>query len=268
MRGAKMPPPPTGAPDPALQLLKLRRLNLPRLLLFIASTALLAGCGSDGGEDYAIDLAASPSVAMGILSQTDFTQQRALLGTLDIRKSRPTERELVYTIPSLSMTGNKREDGIVRFVLERMKDGRATKLHVSVDVPQVPILMGEANKVLSETKVEGELRKILDSLNRKLASGSSASASQDLSSLLVAVAIASNDRMQAQANDFNRDPAAYAERVGLLDDMSAGDADYAGAADAAADGHWGNAGHDSRPDPVSADEPDMAEDEQDDWGQQ
>lgn len=238
------------------------------LLLFLtASTALLTGCSGDGGEDYTVDLAATPAAALGVLSQTDFTQERALLGSLDIRQSRPSEHELVYTIPSLSMMEQKREDGVVRFLLEPINGGQGTRLHVSVDVPEVRVLMGEANKVLSEEKVESELRKILDSLDRKYVSGSSASTSKDISSLLVAVAIASNDRMQAQANDFNRDPAAYAERVGLFDDMSGDGATYPREADAEEDGHWGGGGPDVSPDSNPDEEVGMAADEQEDWGQ-
>lgn len=216
---------------------------------------LLAACGS-GGEDFAVDVEASPAKVFAPLTRIDFEMARRALQGIEIRQSQPGEGEVLFTIPSLTMAGKHREDSVIRLRLEPMEDGKATRIHASVDVPAVAIMMGQPNMVLSEAKVEDELRKLLEGLGRKLANATDTDASRGLSDLLTAVAIASNDRLQAQANDIRRDPQGFAERIALSEDL-----EDVPAIERPADGDWGE--------DAAAAAPDKAGEEEalsDDWG--
>lgn len=180
---------------------------------------LLTACGG-GNEDFAVDIAAAPAKVFAPLTQIDLEMARRTFQGIDIRQSRPGEGEILYTIPSLSMTGEHREDSIIRLRLEPVEDGKSTRIHVSVDVPRVKVMMGEPNKVLSEAKVEDKLRDLLEALGRKIANGTDADTSRELSELLTAVAVVSNDQLQAQANEMSRDPQGYSERIALAEGIN------------------------------------------------
>lgn len=162
-------------------------MRLSALIGFAA--LLLAGCGK-GGEDFAVDVERSPAKVSGLLRELTFTDEQQALKGFRIATTRPGEREIVFTIPAVERPGKPTGESVIRLTLEPVRDGAATRIHAAVDVPPVRIMMGQPNKVLSEMKVERELRLALRDL----------SSTKDLHALLAAVAIASNVDLQSQMN--------------------------------------------------------------------
>lgn len=150
---------------------------------------LLTGCGK-GGEDFTIETDRSPAQVIGLLREMRFTTEQQALKGFRIAMTRPGDREVVFTIPAVERPGAATGESVIRLTLEPVRDGAATVIHAAVDVPPVRILMGQPNKVLSEFKVEKELRIALRDL----------SSTKQLHDLLAAVAIASNVQLQSQMN--------------------------------------------------------------------
>ncbi|MCC6828817.1 MAG: hypothetical protein IT550_11395 [Novosphingobium sp.] len=159
------------------------------MLIGSAALLLLAGCGQ-GGEDFAVEVERSPAQVIGLLREMTFTQEQQALKGFRITMTRPNDHEIVYTIPAVERPGKPTGESVIRLTLDPVRNGAATTIHAAVDVPPVRIMMGQPNKVLSEVKVERELRTVLRGL----------SSTRDLRSLLSAVAIASNVELQSQMN--------------------------------------------------------------------
>jgi hypothetical protein len=196
---------------------------MKRLPAAILPLALLAGCGS-GGEDFAVPVRMAPAKVAAPLLDVDAAMARAVFPGLTIRTSRPSETEIVYTIPSLEPPNRPGEDSVIRLQLEPANSGKETIVHATVDVPEIPMMMGKPNMVLSERLVEAALRKILQKQAKNVSRGSSFNrTSQDMSGLLVALAISSNFKHQARVNQIRKNPdAALATMMGGLDFMASG----------------------------------------------
>ncbi|WP_296675195.1 hypothetical protein [Novosphingobium sp.] len=190
-------------------------------------TFALSGCGiSGGGEDFAVDTKASPAVVAAALSKVSFDTHEMLFGKLPIVRERPEEGALRWIIESSSVPGTKEDPAIIALRLEPLGSNGSTRIHATIDVPEVRIMMGEANKVLSEAKVETEFRKLIEKLTKHLDARSDTTADVDeIGSLLGAVAVSANTSLQARANYIKKDLAGELGSVGRGD--SAADREYA-----------------------------------------
>lgn len=205
----------------------------------------LAGCG--GGEDFAVDARQSPASVVGAIGALKFDDERLVFSNLSVRTSRPSDNELRFTIPAYATPFKHTGESVIALTLEPIDEGSATRIHASVDVPTVRVMLGRPNMVLSEEKVEGELRKALN--GRVDANG--------VRGLLAALAIASNVEHQAAAIRFKQDPGAFAA-AGLFDGEFS---------DSEGDEGWGASGEDAGwADDPTGDEPTASGDYAEDSG--
>jgi hypothetical protein len=80
-------------------------------------------------------------------------------------------------------------------------------VHAFVKAPEVRLALGGKDMVLSERKIEGQLQSLLKSTGRSLEMGSSAKAeTQELSTLMFALAVATNEKQMARLLDFKNNP--------------------------------------------------------------
>lgn len=195
---------------------------------------LLGGCGPT--EDFSVGVKQSPAEVIAAIGDIDFSLEKERLGNFEVAITRPSDHEIVYTIPAYEFTKSKGES-VIHLTLEPL-DGGSTRIHAVVDVPAVRMLVGEPNKVLSEHKVEQELRTVL-----------TRSASADkMHALLTAVAVASSTNLQSQVNTaqldsenpgavfWGIDPETGDERVPRYEAASA---DHDDPVDEAASDDWG-----------------------------
>ncbi|MEZ5744243.1 MAG: hypothetical protein R3D89_11125 [Sphingomonadaceae bacterium] len=178
----------------------------------IVLAAMLAGCGGGGGEDFAVQVDESPARVFASLTGFNYSTEAAIFSGLDIRTSRPSDNEIVYTMPAFETPMEQSGESVIALTLEPANDGSSTIVHAAVDVPQVRMMMGEANKVLSEKLVEAELHRVLKGNSRS--SGTKA--------LLVAVAIASNAKHQSTVNLAKSNPSALADILGRASGLDSG----------------------------------------------
>lgn len=145
----------------------------------------LTGCGGGiGGEtqDFAVTIARPPASVFAAFAQVSGEGGAVFYPGLKVDRSKPSDTSLLFTIPSSGSSSST-----VRFDFVPINDGKGTELRAFVDVPPITRTIDGKRKVVSETKVENELEKIL----KRIGSGSDAAAN-DVSDLLVAVAVATN----------------------------------------------------------------------------
>ena len=183
---------------------------------------LLAGCGSDK-EDFAVELHRTPERVLASLASIDLDEARRTLPGLDIRKSQPDSNELVFTIPSKSFDGKEVDQSVVHLRLEPVRDGKATVIHALVEVPATRVMMGKANMILSETKVEAALKKLLERSGQSPAYGEAGGrTSREMTELLVAVAIDSNSDLQGRINTMKHGGGRGGDRMAMAQDPDQG----------------------------------------------
>ena len=176
-----------------------------RSIFVTALALLLAGCGSGkGAEDFALTVNKSPDKVKAALGAASVGESGIPLSGLRFNVNTSTAGEVNYSIPMAEAGSSKTDPAVIRLVLEPGADGKSTVIHAHVDVPPVRVLMGKANMVLSESKVESELRKVLKEAFKE---GSTPS-SQPISEMLAQVAIAGNHRLQAIVNSAAKGGAA------------------------------------------------------------
>lgn len=227
-------------------------MNRPyRIALVALGSVLLSACGMAGGnpEDFVVETRASPDKVVAALSGVSFGETQMLFGKVPITRERPREGELAWTIQSSDFTDKPGAPGKVALTLEPIDNGQGTRIHVAISVPPVKMLMGKANQVLSEQKVEQEFRKALDQLVGKLNSHSDTQgAATAIGRLLGAVAVAANPKLQARANQLEKDPQA------LIDMAEADAADRAANRDESVEEEFGrDESRDYRDDRYNAD---------------
>lgn len=162
--------------------------------LGIAGIALaLAGCGSGiGGEtqDFAVTIERPPAAVFAAFAPVSGDGGAAVYPGLKVDRSKPSDNSLLFTIPS---SGSR--SSTLRFDFVPIRAGKATELRVFVDVPPITRTFEGKRKVVSETKVETELEKIVKRLR-----DNSGGAASDLSELLVAVAVATDPGLIPSGN--------------------------------------------------------------------
>lgn len=184
---------------------------------------MLAGCGG-GGEDFSVELHRTPERVLASLSAIDLAEARQALPDLDIRKSQPGSNELVFTIASKGSDGKEAGQSVIYLRLEPVRDGKGTVIHATVDVPATRVMMGKANMVLSEAKVEAALKKLLERSGQHPAHGlAGGRTSGEMRDLLVAVAVDSNVAMQSRINAIKRGESSLPDRLAMTDEPDLGD---------------------------------------------
>jgi hypothetical protein len=176
---------------------------MKRMILPMVAALALAGCGGSGGEDFALTV--KRPVAQVVVPFSDVqlpNEARALFPGLKVDRTRPSENEVLYTFPV-----EGKDPGIVRLVFESTAEGKATVVHATVDVPMITANIGGVLKVISEAKVERELKKLIEGSTSDLEAGSSGeSARREFAQLLTALAIATNPQALARAQELIKDP--------------------------------------------------------------
>lgn len=173
-----------------------------RTTALLAALLLLAACGGGDREDFAVDVKRAPAQVYAPLAGADTSDARLVFPGLHIERTRPSETEILYTIP-----GSGDFPSTVRFRLEPQAGGAATRIHAFVHVPAVRATLDGQQKEVSERKVEAAVASLIRSTARSLEMGSNAtSESQQLSALLTGVAIATNKTLLAKALDLRANP--------------------------------------------------------------
>lgn len=162
---------------------------------------LLAGCGGDG-EDFAVEVKRPPAAVSAPLLASEISEARVVFPGLTFGRSRPSDTEILYTIP-----GTGSFPATIRFQLEPLDGGQKTVIHAFVKVPAVQATIDGQKKYLSEAKIERELEQILKTTGRSLEMGSDAHIeSQRLSTVLMGVAIATDEKKLARAMTLKDNP--------------------------------------------------------------
>lgn len=177
---------------------------MQRMILPMVAALALAGCsGIGGGEDFALTV--KRPVAQVVVPFSDVqlpTEARALFPGLKVDRSRPSENEVLYTFPV-----EGKDPGIVKLVFESTAEGKATIVHATVEVPAITANINGVLKVISEAKVERELKKLIENSTSDIEAGSSGeSARREFAQLLTALAIATNKQALARAQELLKDP--------------------------------------------------------------
>lgn len=178
---------------------------LPALLL-------LAGCGSEA-EDFAVEVKRPVAAVYAPLIAADVSEARIAFPGVSFERTRPSDGEILYTIP-----GTGSFPATVRLKLESQNGGESTVVHAFVKVPETHAVIDGQKKVLSERKIERQLESLLKSTGRSLEMGSSARGeTQRLSSLLLAIAVATDEKHLARALDIKNNPAKLMELLLAFD---------------------------------------------------
>lgn len=169
----------------------------------LAPALLLAGCG-DGSdaEDFAVEIKRPVEVVYAPLLAADVSEAQIVFPGITFQRSRPSDGEILYTIP-----GSGSFPATIRLKLEAKDGGQATIVHAFVKVPEVHATIGGKEMVVSERKIENALQGLLKATGRSLEMGSSAkSETAGLSTMLLAVAVATNEKQMARALDLKNNP--------------------------------------------------------------
>ena len=173
---------------------------------------LVGGCGGGGGEDFTVEVKRPVATVFASFSQVDSTYAAQIFPGLQINKSRPSDHELLYTIP-----GTGAFESTFRLTFEPAAGGATTIIHVAVDVPPVRAKIEGLDKVLSEDKVEAVMKKLLESTGKSLEGGEADSwESKGFSQLLTGVAIATNSKFLDRISEFKNDPEKMAAAMAAL----------------------------------------------------
>lgn len=176
---------------------------MKRMTLPLVAALALSGCGVSGGEDFALTVKRPVAQVAAPFSAVILPNEaRILFPGIKIDRTRPSENEVLYTFPV-----EGKDPGIVRLVFESTEGGKTTVVHATVEVPLVTATIGGVVKVISEAKVERELKKLIENSISGLEAGSSGdSARQEFAGLLAALAIATNKQALARAQELLKDP--------------------------------------------------------------
>lgn len=168
---------------------------------------LLAGCDAGDTEDFTVEIKRPAAAVYAPLLSVDISEARIVFPGATFERSRPRDGEILYTVP-----GTGSFPATIRLQLEGTKNGEATIVHAFVKVPEVHARIEGQDKVLSERKVENQLQSLLKKTGRSLEMGSNAKAEiEQLSGLLLALSVATDEKQLARALDLKNNPAKLME---------------------------------------------------------
>jgi hypothetical protein len=173
-------------------------------LATLGPALLLAGCDGSGSdaEDFTVEIKRPAAVVFAPLLAADVSEARMIFPGIGFQRSQPKDGEILYTIP-----GSGSFPATIRLRIEGKDGGAATVVHAFVKVPEVHATIGGQEMVVSERKVENQLQGLLKSTGRSLEMGSSAKTeTSSLSTMLMAIAVATNEEQMARAIDLKAHP--------------------------------------------------------------
>ena len=156
-----------------------------KLLATAFCTLLLQGCGGDLGEDFAIDVDASPAETGYALSSLHGGMMVAALGLAPVRQESSGNGSIYFVIP-----GGDNGDGTLEFTTTKNGKG-GTRVGVTLDLPFVSRPASKGTEFLSEGKAERILKRELLAWARSKKMGSDGQAQLDkIDDMIGALAIA------------------------------------------------------------------------------
>ncbi len=179
----------------------------------VVPLALLAsGCGGTGAEDFAIEVQRPVAAVFAPFSQIDTGIAGQIFPGLQVKQSRPSESELLYTIP-----GDGVSESTFLLTFEPTGEGAATIIHVAIDVPPVRSKIDGLDKVLSERKVEAAVERLFESAGVSLEQRETGGLQlAEFSRILTGVAIATNSKYMNRISEFKSDPQKMAAALAAL----------------------------------------------------
>ena len=193
------------------------RFKVWQAILGVALVFALSACG-DGGEDFTVRIKRPAAKVMAPLSAVSIAEAKAIFPTLRVDRTRPSDLEVLYTIPSSAGSAST-----IRLRFEPIENGTETVVHATVDVPDMRVNFNGGLKQLSEPKVERSIKQFLTETGRSLEAGSAGSGdSAKLSLLLTSIAIVTNEPFLRKAFEIRDDPASGAAILAALDPDSFG----------------------------------------------
>lgn len=164
------------------------------------------GYAAFGEQDFAVTVnrpVADTYAAISAVHTFGSGLRAAGVDNVQLKVTRPSDREIVFTIPSSSDSRGSR----VAFSLEPIDGGRSTEVRAAIDVPAVRMPDDKRNRVLSEAKVEAKFRDAIKGMAERLNAGQSVEKAQyQLTFMLDVVALASNPekvrRLYAQEKQY------------------------------------------------------------------
>jgi hypothetical protein len=169
---------------------------------------VLSACGSGAAqEDFAVTKPEPVAAAFAALGAGALPPElRSLFPGLKVVRSRPDGRAVLYTIPASSGA-----ESTILLTFESANDGGSTIVHAAVQVPAIRAQIDGQAKVISEAKIERDLRGLITDKSGE-------AARQALSGLLAAVAIATDAKAVAEAQRLMKDPRSRAAALEALGD--------------------------------------------------
>lgn len=202
------------------------------------------GYAAFGQQDFAVTVnrpVADTYAAISAVHTFGSGLRDAGVDNVQVKVSRPSDREIIFTIPSSADSRGSR----LAFTLEPIDGGRSTQVRAAIDVPAVPMPDDKQHRVLSESKVEAKFRDAIKGMADRLNAGQSVERAQyQLTFMLDVVALASNPekvrRLNAQnqaleeaAKRYNANPGRFNDEYVLINESGGmvGDPDRQNAAD-------------------------------------
>lgn len=171
----------------------------------LVAALALAGCGGSGDEDFARTLNRPVNTVFASLGTSVLPGSvKSLFPKLQLVRTRPEDNVVLYT-----MSGPGGENATIRLTLEASEDGMATIVHAAVDVPLVHAVIDGKPMIISESKVEAELARIVDAAG-------DGDASRKLAELLGALTVATDKESLDEALKMLKDPARMAAAMAAM----------------------------------------------------
>lgn len=159
---------------------------------------MLSGCGES--EDFSVEVKRPITAVMSPYLAANIDQAKALFPNISFTRTRPADNELLFTIPGSGST-----ESTIRLRFEPIRNGEATTVHATVDVPPTKAIIDGQRKYLSESKVERLLKGEIESTGRALEAHGSPDG-DGFSGQLVGIAIATNPLYLQQAMELKNHP--------------------------------------------------------------
>lgn len=205
-----------------------------RFVLVAIASLLLAACGR-GSEDFTVSVARPPDRVASAFGQAGLDSDiAALFPGLKVVRTSPAPNEVLYTVP-----GDGSFQTAIKLRFAPSADGKATVIHAAIDVPSTEVTFDGKAMVISEGKVERIFAGILRTASSKLEEGRGIENEQrDFSRMLTVLAIATDSKKLALAQDISKYPDWYMAGLGWLSGIGGGAenpyGDYAGGEDPSA----------------------------------
>ena len=126
-------------------------------------TLTLSGCDSEDGS-FTLPINASPSTLVNVLEDPRINEIQAELPEAKIVRSRPSDSELLYTIPG----DEPGRDITVHFTMTPQANNTGTDLKVALHMPTIEVNGPNGRVVLKESRVEGKLRDTIGGIGKQL----------------------------------------------------------------------------------------------------